>query len=57
MYNVKRLAYEINPPPEAAMLPGSTDDPSQLQSAPESSSADAVRVEEVVRRVLAELKH
>ena len=29
MYNIKRLAYEITPPPEAALRPGSTDDPSQ----------------------------
>src|SRR5574341_2655799 len=31
MYNVKRLAYETRPAPEAAFLPGSTDDPSQLR--------------------------
>ena len=29
MYNIKRLAYELIPPPEAAMRPGSTDDPAQ----------------------------
>jgi acetaldehyde dehydrogenase (acetylating) len=58
MYNVKRLAYELTPPPEAALLPGATDDPSQLQrrnsSAPVGAEAD--KVDEIVRRVLAELK-
>jgi acetaldehyde dehydrogenase (acetylating) len=33
MYNVKRLAYEITPPPAAALAPGSTDDPAQLRTA------------------------
>jgi acetaldehyde dehydrogenase (acetylating) len=33
MYNVKRLAYEIAPPPAAALAPGSTDDPAQLRTA------------------------
>ena len=32
MYNVKRLAYETTPPPAAALIPGSTDDPVQLRS-------------------------
>ncbi len=57
MYNVKRLAYETTPPPEAALRPGSTDDPSQLRrngSAPAGAEAD--RVDEIVQRVLAELK-
>lgn len=57
MYNVKRLAYETTPPPEAALRPGSTDDPSQLRrngSVPVGAQAD--RVEEIVQRVLAELK-
>jgi acetaldehyde dehydrogenase (acetylating) len=57
MYNVKRLAYETTPPPEAALRPGSTDDPSQLRrngSAPVGAEAD--RVDEIVQRVLAELK-
>ena len=47
----------LTPPPEAALLPGSTDDPSQLKrhgSAPAGAEAD--KVEEIVRRVLAELK-
>jgi acetaldehyde dehydrogenase (acetylating) len=59
MYNVKRLAYETTPPPEAALLPGSTDDPSQLRrsgSAPVGADANADRVDEIVQRVLAELK-
>lgn len=57
MYNVKRLAYETTPPPEAALRPGSTDDLSQLRrngSAPVGAEAD--RVDEIVQRVLAELK-
>jgi acetaldehyde dehydrogenase (acetylating) len=57
LYNVKRLAYERTPPPEAALLPGATDDPSQLRrntSAPAGAEAD--KIEEIVRRVLAELK-
>ena len=57
MYNVKRLAYEINPPPEAALLPGSTDDPSQLKrNGATPVGAEADKVDEIVRRVLAELK-
>jgi len=67
LYNVKRLAYEINPPPEAALLPGSTDDPAHWRrvanGSPSASSAATpavgaadVQIEEIVRRVLAELK-
>ena len=58
MYNVKRLAYETTPPPEAAFRPGSTDDPSQLKrnGAAPLASAQADRVDEIVKRVLAELK-
>jgi acetaldehyde dehydrogenase (acetylating) len=59
MYNVKRLAYETTPPPEAALRPGSTDDPSQLRrngSPPVGAEANADRVDEIVRKVLAELK-
>jgi acetaldehyde dehydrogenase (acetylating) len=65
MYNVKSLAYETTPPPEAAFRPGSTDDPSQLShdgSAPAGAptvtpiGAEADRIEEIVQRVLAELK-
>jgi acetaldehyde dehydrogenase (acetylating) len=61
MYNVKRLAYELTPPPEAAMLPGSTDDPAQWRRNGQSSAsapldADSDRVDEIVRRVLEELK-
>ncbi|MGQ0603900.1 MAG: aldehyde dehydrogenase family protein [Anaerolineales bacterium] len=61
MYNVKRLAYEITPPPDAAFRPGSTDDPAQLQRAPSTpapvaNGMDTARVDEIVRRVLAELQ-
>jgi hypothetical protein len=56
MYNIKRLAYEIKPPPEAAFLPGSTDDPSQLASRPGTSITNSDQIEEIIRRVLAEMK-
>jgi acetaldehyde dehydrogenase (acetylating) len=60
LYNIKRIAYEINPPPEAAMKPGSTDDPAQLSGAAGSTQAPVgaadVQIDEIVRRVLAELK-
>jgi acetaldehyde dehydrogenase (acetylating) len=60
LYNIKRIAYEINPPPEAAMRPGSTDDPAQLGGAAGSTQAPVgaadVQIDEIVRRVLAELK-
>jgi len=61
MYNTKRLAYETKPPPEAAMLPGSTDDPTQLRHAGAAVPAgmtgmDSARIDDIVRRVLEELK-
>jgi acetaldehyde dehydrogenase (acetylating) len=61
MYNTKRLAYETKPPPAAAMVPGSTDDPIQLRPngagapAGEAGMEDA-RIDDIVRRVLEELK-
>jgi acetaldehyde dehydrogenase (acetylating) len=65
MYNTKRLAYEIRTPPDAAFMPGSTDDPAQrrnftggassLPASAPSASVDS-QVEEIVRRVLLELK-
>ncbi|MBI5714658.1 MAG: aldehyde dehydrogenase family protein [Chloroflexi bacterium] len=55
MYNIKRLAYEITPPPEAALRPGSTDDPSQHGRGRVPATQDDY-VEEIVRRVLSELK-
>ncbi len=70
LYNVKKLAYEIRTPPDAAFTPGSTDDPAQRRlftggsySAPTAAGSlntngkdmDA-EVEEIVRRVLLELK-
>jgi len=71
LFNIKRLAYEVTPPPEAAMLPGSTDDPAQLamrgiaSAAPApiptagssvgSTAVAADQIDEIVRRVLAEL--
>jgi len=48
MYNVKRLAYETTPPPEAALRPGAMDEPSPVETE---------RIEEIVRRVMAELKY
>ena len=60
LYNTKRLAYELTPPPEAAMVPGSTDDPAQLNlkttSASQAVGAADIQIDEIVRRVLAELK-
>jgi acetaldehyde dehydrogenase (acetylating) len=59
LYNVKRLAYEINPPPEAAFKPGSTDDPAQFGNNTITASAPVgsaeTQIDEIVRRVLAEL--
>lgn len=65
MYNVKKLAYETRVAPDAALTPGSTDDPAQRRlfssgaqglSAPASSSNMDAQVEEIVRKVLLELK-
>ncbi len=59
MYNIKRLAYELHPPPEAALRPGSTDDPVQLArsgAGPPTVGLQAARIDEIVQRVLAELK-
>jgi len=63
LYNIKRLAYEITPPPEAAFLPGSTDDPAQgRKNSPAGMTGAApvgaaeLQIDEIVRRVLAELK-
>jgi len=66
LYNIKRLAYEIQVPPPAAFAPGSTDDPAQRRAfsdsgysapaaMPTAGSVDS-QVEEIVRRVLLELK-
>src|SRR5512144_3282282 len=63
MYNVKRLAYEIRTPPDAAFTPGSTDTQAARSAfasgAPHTSSAPGSvssgvdsTVEEIVRRVL-----
>src|SRR5688572_2883465 len=67
LYNVKKLAYEIRSAPDAAFVPGSTDDPAQKRlfsngsySAPTTTSSNDsnmdAQVEEIVRRVLLELK-
>src|SRR5688572_19243718 len=65
MYNIKKLAYETRVAPDAAFAPGSTDDPAQkraftggassLPASRSPSSMDA-QVEEIVRKVLLELK-
>lgn len=70
LYNVKRLAYELNPPPDAALLPGSTDDAMQRRGAAASAAVansaapaastmlangEAATIDDIVRRVLAEL--
>jgi acetaldehyde dehydrogenase (acetylating) len=66
MYNIKRLAYEIRTAPDAAFAPGSTDTQAARSAfsggAPHTSSAAGSvsgadsQVEEIVRRVLLELK-
>ena len=59
MYNIKRLAYELHPPPEAALRPGSTDDPAQWarhDAGPATVGLQEARIEEIVQRVLAELR-
>jgi acetaldehyde dehydrogenase (acetylating) len=72
MYNIKRLAYEVNPPPEEALRPGSTDPVRQqgqrvvaaplevgaLQEvgAPREVGLEDMRIEDIVRRVLAEIE-
>ena len=66
MFNVKRLVYETTPPPAAALVPGATDDPTQLRTgaavpangygAAAGANGEAVKIDEIVRRVLAELK-
>ncbi|MFO7634418.1 MAG: hypothetical protein R6W76_17850, partial [Caldilinea sp.] len=72
MFNVKRLAYETTPPPAAALLAGSTDESAQLRTGgaiPANSYGAATsavianpggndpgKIDEIVRRVLAELK-
>jgi len=62
LYNIKKLAYEIRTPPEAAFAPGSTDHPDQRRafsggsgSAAPNAGLDA-QVEEIVRSVLLGLK-
>ena len=65
LYNVKKLAYEIRVAPPEAFAPGSTDMPAQRNlftgssySSPSSVSSSNLdsQVDEIVRRVLAELK-
>ncbi|MCE5242691.1 MAG: aldehyde dehydrogenase family protein [Desulfobacteraceae bacterium] len=61
MFNLKRVAYELNPPPPAAMQPGQAE-PAQTAAgsgkpaAGEPARIDAGQVEEIVQRVLAALK-
>ena len=58
MFNVKRLAYEINPPPDAALKPGDLSAASSSgATAPVAGGASSDQIDEIVRRVLAELKH
>ncbi len=53
MYNVKRLAYEITPPPPEAM----TEEPARSPTATAATQASSpAEIEEIVRRVLKELK-
>jgi len=66
LYNVKRLAYEIQAPPEVACLPGSTDNLEQRRiytsgalTPPTTASGGSTNpeIDEIVRRVMAELKN
>ncbi|HEY9088678.1 MAG TPA: aldehyde dehydrogenase family protein [Anaerolineaceae bacterium] len=61
MYNIKRLAYELNPPPEAALRPGAGSSAYATAQANGHTAAmpvglDNARIEDIVRRVLAELE-
>lgn len=66
LYNIKRLAYEIQVPPPTAFAPGSTDDLAQRRAysdggystpaAMPSSASEDSQIEEIVKRVLMELK-
>ena len=60
MYNTKRLAYALHPPPDAALRPGSTDDPAQHARGQGAASptigAEQARIDAIVQQVLAELK-
>lgn len=51
LYSIKRLAYEITPPPPAALI--GEQPPVDLETP--SSNSDDQRVDEIVRRVLREL--
>jgi acetaldehyde dehydrogenase (acetylating) len=56
MYNVKRLAYEINPPPAEAFTDGPTQTtPASVAASTPAATTDA-DIEDIVRRVLKELK-
>jgi acetaldehyde dehydrogenase (acetylating) len=65
LYNVKKLAYELRVAPPEAFAPGSTDAPAQRNlftgnsySTPASVSSSAMdsQIDEIVRKVLLELK-
>jgi acetaldehyde dehydrogenase (acetylating) len=53
LYNVKRLAYELQPPPAEAMTEGPA--AASVAASPPNGHADA-EIEDIVRRVLKELK-
>lgn len=56
LMNIKRLAYEINPPPPAAYTPAP--DVQQTAGTPTTSAATALsnaEIEEIVRRILTQL--
>jgi acetaldehyde dehydrogenase (acetylating) len=55
--NVKRLAYEVRRPPEAAWTePGRTATEAAALSVPDGSAPEADVVARVVRQVLAEMR-
>ncbi|HLF03020.1 MAG TPA: aldehyde dehydrogenase family protein [Anaerolineales bacterium] len=56
MFNVKRLAYEINPPPPEAFTEGPANTtPASLTASAPAGTSDS-EIEAIVRRVLKELK-
>ncbi len=54
MFNVKRLAYEINPPPAEALRGG--DAPAAASGPAVASGVSADKIEDIVRQVLAEIR-
>lgn len=57
MFNVKRMAYEIHPPPEAALRPGGAAVPEGAATiGPDEAGMADARIEAIVQAVLKELR-